>query len=116
MLVPGGMYQYKVLHNAATADADGATLNCIDEAAGAYSVAVFQITGTFTATVYFECTVNDSTWVAMEAASAGVSATVASSATAAGVWRASVLGYSQVRARLDWTSGTSVTVVASLVA
>lgn len=102
------------LHVAAGADADGEELDVITSK-GSYVAGAFQISGTVTtATVYFECTVDGTNWVALECVSAGSSVTVATQATAAGVWLFSALGLLKVRARLDWTAG-SVTVWGCLV-
>lgn len=113
----GGQYAGPVkLHDAATADADGGVLDVMSNSNGSYAVALFQISGTFTGTVHFEGTLDGENWVALEGVSVGVSATVATSAVASGAWRLNVIGLKRLRARLDWTSGTSVTVVAALVA
>jgi hypothetical protein len=103
------------LHLAAGADANGAELE-VQVADGAYVAGAFQISGTVTtAVIYFEATVDGTNWVALECSSLGASITVATSATATGVWRFNALGLRKVRARLDWTAG-SVTVWGSLVA
>jgi hypothetical protein len=88
----------------------------VQDVDGAYAAGAFQLTGTLTSVVvYFEATVDGSNWVALECSSLGTSATVATSATATGVWRFNALGLYKVRARLDWTAG-SVNVWGSLVA
>lgn len=112
----GGAYKYEIMQNAAAATADGTVLYANDAESGAYAVVAFQVTGTWTGTISFEATVDGSNWVALEVESVGNSATLATSTTANGIFRAVVLGLSQVRARLTWTSGTSVTVVGQLVA
>ena len=102
-------YNTMVLHSAASADANGPSLDC-----EGYSILGVQITGTFTtAVVYFEGTVDKSTWVSLEAINVA-SGAKATSAAAAGVYRMGVAGLVQARARLDWTSGTSITVTARL--
>jgi len=101
-------YNTMTLHSAAKADANGPSLDC-----EGYSILGVQITGTFTATVYFEGTVDKSTWVSLEAINVATGAK-ATSAAAAGVYRMGVAGLVQARARLDWTSGTSITVAARL--
>ncbi len=103
------------LHNSAGADANGEELT-VQNAGINYAVGAFQLTGTLTSVVvYFECTIDGSTWVALECKSAGASATLATSATATGIWLFNAFGLYKVRARLDWTSG-SVTVWGTLLA
>lgn len=105
----------EILHNAAGADADGASL-VVQRAEGSYALGAFQLSGTLTSViVYFECTVDGDNWVAMECQSVADSTVFATSATAAGVWVFRAFGLYKVRARLDWTTG-SVTVWGSLVA
>lgn len=101
------------LQNAVAVTGNGNSM-LIQTGNGGYSLGAFQVTGTFVATVTFECTIDGSTWVALECISAGNSATVSTTAAAAGVWRFVALGYYAVRARVTWTSGTSVTVWCSV--
>jgi len=110
------MYDEAFLHNAASATADGTSLETVDSVNGAYAVVTFQVTGTWTGTINFEATVNGSDWVALEVESVGNSATLSTSTAANGIFRAVVLGLLKVRARLTWTAGTSVTVRAIAVA
>lgn len=98
-----------ILQNAVSATADGNSL----ETDGCAAVA-FQVTGTFTATVTFQGTVNGADWVSIQAfPSTGSTGTT--TATAAGVWIAPVAGLLRVRATVTWTSGTSVTVRAAAI-
>ena len=71
-----------------------------------------QLLGTFTATVNFEGS-NDggTTWAAVPFFNSG--GANASSATAVGIFTTYNLGYLLFRARVTWTSGTSVTVIAA---
>jgi len=92
-------YNTMTLHSVAVADANGPSLDC-----EGYSILGVQITGTFTGTIYFEGTVDESTWVSLEAINVA-SGAKATSATAAGVYRMGVAGLVQARARLDWGSG-----------
>jgi len=96
----------KVLQNAATGTGNGSTISVRDMASLA-----MQVTGTFVATVTFEATVDDTNYVSIEVVNVA-SGTKSTTTTAAGVFRCSVVGLSQVRARVTWTSGTSVTVKA----
>lgn len=100
-------YNAFTLHSAATGDANGKSIEC-----ESYSVMSVQITGTFTGTVYFEGTLG-ATWVSLEAINVA-SGAKATSATAAGVYRMGIGGLKYARARLDWTSGTSITVLAGV--
>ena len=92
------------LHSASTGDGNGTVV----DAAG-FSALGLQVTGTFTATVHFEGTVDDSNWVAVQGANLN-DGSVATSATAAGLFSIPLAGLSHFRARVAWTSGTSVTV------
>lgn len=75
-----------------------------------YGTALVQVTGTFVATVNFEAS-NDAgvTWDAISSTKIGTS-TIASSTTTIGQYRMTVTGFDLVRARVTWTSGTSVTI------
>lgn len=71
------------------------------------------ITGTFTATLTFEATVDGTNWFAWSAiangANAGSTRNFASTATAAGIFQMNVAGFAAVRARCSaFTSGTAV--------
>ena len=79
-------------------------------AADSYSALGLQLTGTFTATVAFEASIdNGTTWVAVlgqPVAADGTLGTAASSATAADQWIFTLGGFSHFRARVDaYTSG-----------
>ena len=92
------------LQNAAAATGNGTAM-----LATGYSAVAFQVSGTFVATVTFEGTIDNSNWVSVRATNIATG-DVATTATAAGVFVASIAGLGQVRARVTWTSGTSVTV------
>lgn len=73
-----------------------------------HATAGFQITGTWSATITFESTVDDSTWVAVSATNraSGASATTT---TSNGIYNLSATGVRSVRARVSaYTSGTAV--------
>lgn len=95
-----------VLQAAAVATGNGSELDVSGMAS-----ASFQISGTFVATVTFEGTVDGANWIALRARNAATGAR-ATTATAAGVYIADCAGFSLVRARVTWSSGTSVTVTA----
>lgn len=101
-----GYELYVVQHKAAGADANGTTVPC----AGLATVCV-QVFGTVTsATIYFEGTVDGATWVGVLGwnRNTGVKALTT---TAAGLYVFNVVGLTEFRSRLDWTTG-SIDVVA----
>lgn len=112
-----GRLRVATLLNAVSSTQNG-TLTLGDSSEGGYAFAVFQITGTFTTvTVAFEGTLDGSTWVVQEAVSCTDSSSVVTTSVAAtGMWRVNVTGLAQVRAKLTWTSGTSITVTAGILA
>lgn len=98
--------EYRVLHAAAVADANGTVIPC-----DGISTVCVQVFGTVTtATIYFEGTVDNYTWVGVLGwnRNTGVKALTT---TAAGLFVIDVTALSAFRARLDWTAG-SVDVVA----
>lgn len=92
------------LQSAVSATADGKA-----QPVHGKSTVAFQVTGTFTATVTFQGTIDGTNWVSLQAVPV-VGGAVVSTAAAAGIWVASCAGLAQVRATVTWTSGTSVTV------
>ena len=114
-MVPGSAVKEATLQSAVAVTGNGGTLDVIDPSQGAFVIAIFQVTGTFVATVTLEGSVDGTNWFAIlaENLTDGAEATTV---TAAGVYRANVLGLAKVRGRVTWTSGTSVTVFARLVA
>ena len=94
------------LYSAAGADTNGITIGC-----EGLSTVCIQLTGTLTSViVYWEGNVDATTWVGVLGwnRNTGVKAI---SATAAGLYVIDVTGLHQLRARLDWTTG-SVTATA----
>lgn len=93
------------MQNAVSATANGTSLTVTG-----YGTAVFRVTGTFTATVDFEASVDaGANWYAISAMSnAG---TLASQVSSAGLYRINCAGIDVIRARVTWTSGTSITVI-----
>lgn len=92
---------YILLHDAAGADANGTTVDCL----GLSTVCV-QLSGTLTSvTVYFEGNVDKTNWIGVLGwnRNTGVKALTA---TAAGLYVFDVAGLSQFRARLDHTTGS----------
>lgn len=71
----------------------------------------FVVSGTFTATVQFEATIDGTNWfsVGVHTAAVAFGGAVVTSATAAGQWRGDVTEYKAVRVRCSaYTSGTIV--------
>lgn len=104
----GERYSKTIIHqSAAAATADGTVANV-----QGYTSGVVQITGSFTATVTFEGSQDGSTWVALALADLNSTTRArATSASGAGMWLLDdVGGLRKFRARVTWTSGTSVSV------
>ena len=76
--------------------------------------AALQLTGTFSATAVFEGTIDGVTWVSWAMNAAATPGTLVTSATAAGLFQGSCLGFTQVRARC--TVYASGAIVATLTA
>lgn len=115
MLVQGGQYANIIMQNAAVATGNGTAVVCTRAQQGSASILAMQIQGITTATVTFEATIDGSNWVAVLATSL-TSGTAATTATADGLYRVTVTGLIQVRARISaWTSG-AITVTGILVA
>src|SRR5579875_1009678 len=100
-----------VLQSAATANGNGNTLN-VQIADYGFQVVTYVVSGTFSATVNFEATVNTTTRVPLMCypvnGGAGVTIT-----TSTGAWRCNLGGtFFQVRARISGYSSGSVTVTA----
>jgi hypothetical protein len=96
----------KTLQSAASATGNGSVF----DVSGMDNIAI-QVSGTFTATVNFEGSNDNATWAAVPFFNS--SGSNASSASAAGMFVTNLTGYQLLRARVTWTSGTSVTVIAS---
>lgn len=93
-------------------DAVFATGNGSTHSVTGYGTTVFSITGTFAATITFEISADaGTTWVGLSCMTIG-GTDIVTTATAPGLFRATVSGCDLVRARVTWTSGTSVTVKA----
>ena len=88
-------------HSAAVADANGTVVDCSEMPGVA-----FQISGTLTSVVlYFEATMDGTNWVAVRAKNVATGA-IATSSTGAGIFVCDCTGLSQIRCRLDWTTGS----------
>ena len=76
-----------------------------------WGVVSFQLTGTWTGTVTFECTVDGTTWVALQVFPS-TSATGATTATVNGAWAITSNPWAGVRCRFSTaTSGTVVVTI-----
>lgn len=105
---------YLVMQSAAGATGDGTALECVPGDGAVLGTAVLQLSGTFTATVTFEATVDDSNWIAIQGTNLNAG-TAASTATAAGLFRFNLAGLSKLRARVSAYTSGNVTVAAHAV-
>lgn len=80
-------------------------------AVSGYGTVAAQVTGTFSATITWEITLDGTNWVSAQGFKTA-DAVVATTATTTGIYLVNTVGAKQFRARVTWTSGTSVTVVA----
>lgn len=115
MNVPGGQYSAFLMQNAATATGNGTAMDCTEETSGAMTALTMQVQGITTATITFEATIDGANWVAVQATNLN-SGNIATTTTADGIYRITVLGLVSVRARISaYTSGT-ITVTGILTA
>lgn len=99
-------YKRAIFQNAAAATANGTAHDATPSSDGPYYSCTFQVQGITTATITWEATIDGSNWVAVRAENLN-SGTLATTATADGLYRLTVLGFAQVRARISaYTSGT----------
>lgn len=99
-------YKTVTLQSAAVATGNGTAVECTPVSDGPYYSLTAQVQGITTATVTWEGTVDGSNWVAIQATNLN-SGAAATTATADGLFRLTVLGLRQVRARISaYTSGT----------
>lgn len=107
MAVPGGQYKYVVMQNSATATGNGTAVKVTDEA-GANSTIVIQVEGISGDTITFEGTIDGSTWYGIIFSNL-TSAATGTTSTADGLYRATVTGLLQVRARIStYSAGTII--------
>lgn len=106
MNVPGGQFKVVPMQVAAGATGNGTAITVTNADDGAYSVLVCQVSGITTATITFEGTVDGTNWVAIGFTSLADGTTVATTAAADGLYRCTVIGLYQVRARISaWSAG-----------
>lgn len=95
------------LQNAVAVTGNGSSLTVTG-----YGIALLRVTGTFVAIVNFEASSDAGVnWSAISATQIGLGE-ISSSANFAGMFRITCAGMDLIRARVTWTSGTSITVVA----
>ena len=93
------------LQESAAATGDGTSANVIG-----FNTVGFQVTGTFTATITFEGSVDGSNWVALESTKQDDDSRV-TTATAPGIFYTTVAHLPSVRARISAYTDGSVTVI-----
>lgn len=103
------------MQNAATATGNGTSIECTGGTRGAMTVLTMQITGISGDTLTFEATIDGSNWVAVQATNLN-SGSAATTATANGLYRLTVLGLLSVRARISTYSAGTITVTGILTA
>lgn len=74
-----------------------------------YATCVFNVTGTFVGTITFEATSDDTNWVSLNVTQIGAGV-IGTTATAPGLYRASVAGVKTVRARISAYTSGSITI------
>jgi len=94
------------LHDGAVATANGKELGT-----AGHTTAVFQIWGTFVATITFEARLGTGTWVAVTATNL-TTAAAATTTAAAGLYRVNCAGLAVMRARVSAFTSGAVYVVA----
>ncbi|KKK55272.1 hypothetical protein LCGC14_3076220, partial [marine sediment metagenome] len=95
-----------VMQDAATGTGNGTVLMC-----EGYAFASFQLSGTFSATIKFEVTVDEENWIEVQAKNEN-DGSISTTATAEGIYSFYVAGYARVRARISLYGSGSVTVTA----
>ncbi len=95
-----------VMQNAATGTGNGTVLMC-----EGYAFASFQLSGTFSATITFEVTVDETNWIEVQAKNEN-DGSISTTATAEGIYSFYVAGYARARARISLYGSGSVTVTA----
>jgi len=94
-----------VMQNAVAVTGNGTSLPTTG-----YGTSIIQITGTFVASIAFEASVDaGATWVAISATQIG-QGDILNVATIPGLYRLTVTAIDLIRARVTWTSGTSITI------
>ena len=105
----GGQYQRVIMQNAATGTGNGTAIVCTSVDHGALITLNMQVTGISGDTITFEGTIDGSNWVAILLTNL-TSGTAATTATANGLYRATITGLASVRARVSTYSAGTITV------
>lgn len=109
MLARGGSYFHRMLHDAAAATGNGVSVPCVSNQEGFKTAVGIQVSGTFSATITFEGSVDGANWVAIEVEDLS-DRSWTQTATAPGLFRAVSLGLLYFRARISTYASGSVTV------
>ena len=112
MQSPGFFKADLPMQTAAVATGNGTVVTCIDDQ-GAYKVAGIQITGISGDTITFEATIDGTNWVALRCTPIATG-TVATTATADGIYQVDVTGLYKIRARVSTYSAGTITVTCNL--
>ena len=112
-LATGKETLFVIMQNAAVATGNGTAIDVVTGTDGGFETLDLQVQGITTATITFEATIDGTNWVPVAAMTRADNSTMATTATADGIYQVSVGGLRQVRARISaWTTGT-ITVTAS---
>jgi hypothetical protein len=120
MQLPGGNYKDVVMQGTKNnysgtitgiaATANGTAILCTEASGGAYTTLVAHVEGISGDTITFEATIDGTNWLAVLFTNL-TSGTAATTATADGLYRATVTGLKQVRARLSTYSAGTIIVI-----
>lgn len=102
----GGLARTAILQSGATANGNGTSMDVSELA-----TVIFDVQGTFSATINFEGTTDDTVWAPILVTAMGAG-TITATTTTTGLYRAVVTGLKSVRARISGYSSGSITVKA----
>jgi hypothetical protein len=120
MQLPGGNYKDVVMQGTKNnysgtitgiaATANGTAVLCTEASGGAYTTLTVHVEGINGDTITFEATIDGTNWIAIQFTNLN-SGSAGTTATADGLYRATVLGLKQVRARIStYSSGTIIVI------
>lgn len=105
MLTPGGQYKYITMLDAVGATGAGDAMEVIEEQVGGLSVVGIQLTGTWSATVTFQASIDGTNYVSILAENVTTGAEAATT-TANGIYRITCVGLRYIRLNVTaYTSG-----------
>ena len=105
-----------IMQSSAVATGNGTAIVTSGGSDGGFTTLTCQVKGITSATITWEATCDGTNWVAVGFTTMADVATIATTATADGIYRAVVLGFASVRARIStWASG-AITVTGIAVA